>query len=232
MKLLAPSFLASSSIAEQWQLKSEHKRSSSKLEAESQPMRLFIALDITDSIRDRLTRFVEGVSGFAPDARWLKPESLHVTLKFIGEQTDPAVEQIKQSLSEIRASASEIHFRGYGFFPTAKSARVFWIGMEAGPELPVLAAAIDDRMASLGIPKEERAFSPHLTLARRSGGSGSPRRSKTDGPNSAFHHLHEKLAALPAPEFGTMTAREFFLYRSQLSPKGSKNTKLATFALS
>src|SRR5436190_4345714 len=115
MKLLAPSFLASSSIAEQWQLKSEHKRSSSKLEAVSQPMRLFIALDITDAIRDRLTRFVEGVSGFAPHARWVKPESLHVTLKFIGEQPDSAVEQIQQAFSGLQASAPEIHFRGYGF---------------------------------------------------------------------------------------------------------------------
>jgi RNA 2',3'-cyclic 3'-phosphodiesterase len=194
-------------------------------------MRLFIALDITDAIRDRLIRFVEGVSGFAPDARWVKPESLHVTLRFIGEQPDSVVEQIQKALSGIQAGTPAIHFRGYGFFPTAKSARVFWTGMEASPELAVLAAAIDDRMASLGIPKEDRAFSPHLTLARRSGGSGSPRRSKTDGPNSAFHRLHEKLAALPPPEFGTMTAREFFLYRSQLSPKGSKYTRLATFAL-
>ena len=96
-------------------------------------MRLFIALDIDDAIRTRLSRFVEGVTGFAPDARWVKPESLHVTLKFIGEQPDPAVDQIKQALSQVESSGSEIHFRGYGFFPTAKSARVFWIGMEADP---------------------------------------------------------------------------------------------------
>jgi 2'-5' RNA ligase len=194
-------------------------------------MRLFIALDIDDAIRDRITRFVEGVTGFAPDARWAKPESLHVTLKFVGEQPDPAVEQIKQSLSAIQSSAAEIHFRGYGFFPTAKSPRVFWIGMEAGPQLAALAASIDDKMSSLGIPKEDRAFSPHLTLARRAGGSGSPRPSKSDAPNRIFHRLQEKLAARPTPEFGTMTAREFFLYQSQLSPKGSKYTKLARFVL-
>lgn len=194
-------------------------------------MRIFIAIDIDDTIRERITRFLEGVSGFAPDARWVKPESLHVTLKFIGEQPEPAVEQIKQALSVIPASMAEIHFRGYGFFPTAKSARVFWIGMEAGPQLAALAAAIDERTASLGIPKEGRAFSPHLTLARGAGGSGSPRRSKADGPNRTFQRLQEKLAALPAPEFGTMTTRDFFLYQSQLSPKGSKYTKLARFDL-
>jgi len=86
-------------------------------------------------------------------------------------------------------------------------------------------------MGTLGIPKEDRAFSPHLTLARGAGGSGSPRRSKADAPNRIFQRMQEKLAARPAPEFGTMTAREFFLYQSQLSPKGSKYTKLTRFDL-
>ena len=194
-------------------------------------MRLFIALDIDDAIRDRIARFIEGVQAFAPDARWAKPESLHVTLKFIGEQPEPAVDQIKHSLTSVSASAVDIHFQGYGFFPTAKSARVFWIGMEAGPQLAALAATIDEKMLSLGIPKENRAFSPHLTLARGAGRSASPRRHKTDAPNRIFQHLQEKLAALPTPEFGTMSAPEFFLYQSQLSPKGSKYTKLARFDL-
>jgi RNA 2',3'-cyclic 3'-phosphodiesterase len=194
-------------------------------------MRLFIALDIDDPIRERIARFVEGVTGFAPDACWARPESLHVTLKFIGEQPETAIEQIKQSLSTIQSSAPEIHFRGYGFFPTAKSARVFWVGMESGPPLAALAASIDDKMSSLGIPREDRAFSPHLTLARGRGGSGSPRRSKSDAPNRVFQRLQKKLAVLSPPEFGTMTALEFFLYQSQLSPKGSKYTKLARFVL-
>lgn len=194
-------------------------------------MRIFVALDIDDSIRERIARFMEGVQGFAPEARWVKPESLHVTLKFIGEQPEPAVEQIKLALGIVKAASAEIQFCGYGFFPTAKSARVFWVGMEAGPQLVSLAASIDDKTASLGIPKEDRTFSPHLTLARGAVGSGSPRWRKGDGPSRAFQHLQEKLAALPAPEFGTMTTREFFLYQSRLSPKGSQYTKLARFAL-
>jgi 2'-5' RNA ligase len=194
-------------------------------------MRLFIALDITDAIRERIVRFMEGVTGFAPDARWAKPESLHVTLKFIGEQPESALEQIKLSLATVQSSAPEINFRGYGFFPTAKSPRVFWIGLDAGPQLGALATAIDGSMAEVGIPKEDRPFSPHLTLARSPGGSGSPRRDSTDSPNRNFRHLQEKLAARPAPEFGAMTAREFFLYQSQLSPKGSKYTKLAGITL-
>jgi 2'-5' RNA ligase len=194
-------------------------------------MRLFIALDIDDAIRTRIARFTEGVAKFAPDARWTNPESLHVTLKFIGEQPDTAIEQIKRALETVSASATQIHLRGYGFFPTAKSARVFWVGMEADAQLAALAASIDQRMPALGIAKEDHAFSPHLTLARGAGGSGSPLRSKTDGPNRNFQRLQEKLTALPTPEFGTMTAREFFLFQSQLSPKGSKYTKLAQFAL-
>lgn len=196
-------------------------------------MRLFLALDIDDVIRERITPFVDGVRNFAPDARWVKPESLHLTLKFIGEQPETAQDRIKHAMAEVQVPAPEIHFRGYGFFPTVTAARVFWIGMESGPQLQVLAAAIDDKMPALGIPKEDREFSPHLTLARGPGGrgSGSPRRRKDDGPNRTFQILQKKLAALPTPEFGTMTPREFFLYQSQLSPKGSTYTKLANFAL-
>jgi 2'-5' RNA ligase len=194
-------------------------------------MRLFIALDLDDAIRARIARFMDGVGPFAPDARWVTPESLHVTLKFIGEQPDDSVDRIRLALRAFAAPTSEIHFRGYGFFPTAKSARVFWIGMDAGPQLAALAAALDDVTAALGIPKEDRAFSPHLTLARSRGSSGAPRSLTTDKPNRAFERLQEKLASRPTPEFGTMTPREFFLYQSQLSPKGSKYTKLAAFEL-
>jgi len=197
-------------------------------------MRLFIALDIDSEINQRITRFVEGVSAFAPDARWAKPESLHVTLKFVGEQPVALLEEIKRALGTVSAGAVELQFGGCGFFPTPKAARVFWIGVEARPQLAALAAAVDDQTARLGIPREERPFSPHVTLARGGGrgqGSGSPHWRKADRPNRSFQGLQEKLAALATPEFGTMTAHEFFLYQSQLSPKGSTYTKLATFAL-
>jgi RNA 2',3'-cyclic 3'-phosphodiesterase len=193
-------------------------------------MRLFVALDIDDAIRGRITRFLDGVRGFAPDARWVRPESLHVTLKFIGEKPEVEVEQIKTTLATIAAEKFEMNFRGYGFFPGARAPRVFWIGLEAGPSLPSLAAIVDEKLASLDIPKEEHAFNPHLTLARGGNGSGSPRKQKSDHANRSFQRLQEELAALPAPEFGTMTSREFFLYQSQLSPGGSKYTKLAGFA--
>ena len=194
-------------------------------------MRLFIALDIDDAIRSRISRFLDGVRGFTPDARWARPESLHVTLKFIGEEPEEDAEKIKQALETISADTFEMNFRGYGFFPSPRAPRVFWGGIEAGPGLPSLAAMVDERLSSLDIPKEQHAFTPHLTLARGGGRSGSPRQQKGDRPNRSFQRLQEKLEALPVPEFGTMTAREFFLYQSRLSPGGSKYTKLAEFSL-
>jgi 2'-5' RNA ligase len=194
-------------------------------------MRLFVALDIDDSIRARIARFLDGVREFAPDARWVRPESLHVTLKFIGEKSEEDVEKIKQALATIAADTVELNFRGYGFFPGSRSPRVFWIGSEGGSKLTSLAATVDKTLAQLGTPKEEHAFNAHLTLARGGGGSGSPRGRKGDRANRSFQRLQERLAARPTPEFGTMTAREFFLYRSKLSPSGSQYLKVAGFGL-
>jgi 2'-5' RNA ligase len=194
-------------------------------------MRLFLALDIDDAIRQRIARFLEGVRDFAPAARWVREESLHVTLKFIGEKADDAVPRLQHSLAALHGPEFEVAFRGYGFFPTPKSARVFWIGIQAGAKLTSLASAIDDITATLEVPRETHAFSPHLTLARKSGGSGAPGKRQGDGPNEVFRRLQEKLAAMPTPEFGTMTAREFFLYQSQLSRIGARYTKLHRFAL-
>jgi RNA 2',3'-cyclic 3'-phosphodiesterase len=194
-------------------------------------MRIFIALDIDDEIRHRIALFLDGVRGFAPDARWVSAESLHVTVKFVGEKSEDDVEKIKQSLATITADAFALTFRGYGFFPSVRAPRVFWIGIEPEPKLTASAAFVDERLAQIAIAKEEHAFTPHLTLARGAGGSGSPRWHKGDSPNRSFQQLQEKLAVRPAPEFGTMTVRDLFLFQSQLSPSGSRYTKLAAFAL-
>lgn len=194
-------------------------------------MRIFVALDIEDAIRARVQRFLEGVREFAPGARWVKTESLHVTLKFVGEKPAEMIEAFRQTLAAVRSDILDLTFRGYGFFPTPKSARVFWIGIESGMVLPALAKKIDDASAALGVARETHAFSPHLTLARGGGGSGAPGRNKADQPNQNFRKLQEKLAALPTPEFGTMSAREFFLYESKLSPGGPHYTKIASFSL-
>lgn len=192
-------------------------------------MRIFVALDIDEAIRNRIARFMDGLRGFASDARWVRPESLHVTLKFIGERTPENVNHMKEALKPVQASAIEMNIRGFGFFPSAKSPRVFWVGIEAEPSLAALASMVDDTMATLGVAKEEHVFSPHLTLAR--GGASRSPRNRSDGSKHGFQRLQEKLAALPVPEFGTMTAREFFLYQSHLSRGGSQYEKLAGFTL-
>ncbi len=192
-------------------------------------MRLFVALDLDAAIRQRIARFLDGVREFAPDARWVRAESLHLTLKFIGEQPDRKLDAIKQALAGIRSLATALNFHGYGFFPTVRSARVFWIGVEADEHLAQLARLVEEALEPLGIKAEGRDFSPHLTLAR--GKSAAPQRRPGDLPNRTFQQLQEKLNALPAPEFGTITAREFFLYQSKLSPAGSQYSQLQRFPL-
>ena len=124
-------------------------------------MRIFIGIDLANEIREKIARFLDGVRGFAPDLRWVRPESLHITLKFIGEQKPEQVEAISDRMRRVEGSAIEIRLGGHGFFPTAKSPRVFWIGIQAGPELGELATSIDASVAELGIPREDRPFSPH-----------------------------------------------------------------------
>jgi 2'-5' RNA ligase len=197
-------------------------------------MRIFVGIDLDPEVRARIEHFIERVQGFAPDARWARAESLHITLKFIGEQTPEQVEAIAESLRRVTGSAFEIRASGHGFFPTAKAPRVFWIGIHAGPQLAELARSVDAVVAKLGIACEDRPYSPHLTVAR--GGarraSGSPKWRKGDNPNTLFAALQKRLAGMGEIDFGKMTVREFILYQSRLSPGGSKYTKLQSLPLS
>jgi RNA 2',3'-cyclic 3'-phosphodiesterase len=194
-------------------------------------MRVFVALDIEEEIRRRICGFSEQLRVNAPSVRWVSEESLHVTLKFIGEKPEPDVKRIEAALGSIRAQQFQLTFRKTGFFPTPKAARVFWVGIEAEEGLAQLAKIIEDSLIALNIPKEARTFSPHLTLARASGRSGAPAWRKGDKPNRQFSTLQAYLERNPVPDFGTMTAREFFLYQSQLSSKGARYTKITRFEL-
>jgi len=195
-------------------------------------MRLFVALDIGETIRERIASFVKEIGPLAPDMRWVAAESLHVTLKFIGERPEGMVRDLEEALRKISAPAFQISFRGWGFFPTEKSARVFWVGIEAGSALAELAKRVEGELVLCGIEAESRAFSPHLTLARARTGSGAPGPQPSDKPNRRFQRLQAKLAAMPPLDFGTRHATEFFLYRSQLSSRGAQYTKIARFPLS
>ena len=192
-------------------------------------MRIFVGLDIPDSIRSAIARYIDGVRNFAPDVRWVRPESFHVTLKFIGEQKPEQVEQIKRELATIKSVPFDIAFREIGFFPNPKRPRVFWVGIHAPEALPQLAVAVDEAVARTGVARETNAYKPHLTLARE--GSGRPHSKRGHRPDIKLARLADKLKALPQPDFGTMTARGFFLYESKLSPSGARYFKLQAFPL-
>jgi 2'-5' RNA ligase len=181
-------------------------------------MRIFIGLDIPDEIRSRIGHYMESVRELAPDAHWVRIESLHVTLKFIGEAAESRVQAVQETLSQIKVPPFEIEFKNMGFFPSPKSARVFWIGIQASEALSQLAATIEQKLEKLGIAKEDKAYRPHLTLARAPMARGAGR---------CFQRLDpEELL-----QFGTMTAREFFLYKSELLRGGARYTKLQGFPL-
>ncbi len=175
---------------------------------------------------------MKGLQGFAPEARWIRPESLHLTLKFIGEQPVQGVDAIADRLQHIEAPSFELKVAGHGFFPTAEAARVFWTGVVENEGLTELAMKCEAALAELGIPREGRPYSPHLTLARDSARrSGSPKLRKGDRANSIFTALQLRQDLLQAADFGAVHVREFVLYRSQLSPEGSLYTKLRNFPL-
>jgi 2'-5' RNA ligase len=179
-------------------------------------MRLFIALDIPAEVHAALTNYMEQARALAPEARWARVEGLHVTLKFIGYVDDSVVKKIKAALSVIKAAPFEVKFVGVGFFPNPNAGRVFWAGVDGGDSLPRLASSIDAAMEKLGFARETKPYHPHLTLART---SSRPLREL------------QPLLADPPPQFGTMTAREFFLYQSQPQKGGSKYTKLERFGI-
>lgn len=190
-------------------------------------MRLFVALDIDTAIRECITQFREEMKAVAPDVRWVGPEMFHITLQFLGETNK--VDEIKSALANVQNSLVTLAFRGTGFFPTAQRARVFWVGIESDEHLQSLVNNIGDALAPLGFKREQEVYHPHLTLARA--GSGRPHSKHGERPAPGLQQVRTKLESMPQPEFGTMTAHEFILYQSTLSPKGSRYTKLATFPL-
>jgi 2'-5' RNA ligase len=181
-------------------------------------MRLFTGLDLPAEVVERLADLVERLR---PAARisWSPPANLHITTKFIGEWPEDRLEELQSSLEALPGRAAiMVHVGGLGFYPNARSPRIFRCAVEA-PGLAELAADTDSATGRLGVESEKRAYSPHLTLARI--------REALD-----LRALHERVAALGTVDFGRFEARAFVLFRSQLRPSGSLYTKLAEFSLS
>ncbi len=179
-------------------------------------MRLFVAIEIEPAIRERIGEFVDRLRPRISEARWVRPEGLHVTLKFLGNVADERRAAIEKALRSVRGKPFTLSLKSLGMFPNPRSPRVLWVGIEAGPELERIAADIDRQMASVGFEREKRAFSPHVTLARFN--------ERPEG------NLGSLISETPL-SFGTMTASRFHLYESKLSPKGSRYTKITSFDL-
>ena len=179
-------------------------------------MRLFVAVEIEPAIRERISEFVSGLRPQIPGARWARPEGLHITLKFLGNVADEGRTTVENALRSVREREVTLSLKQLGVFPNPRSPRVIWVGIQAGPELEQLATAVDRQVGSLGFETEKRGFSPHVTLARFK-----------QGPRGNLGSLLSEAQ----PSFGTMTAKEFHLYESKLSPQGSRYTKLASFKL-
>jgi len=180
-------------------------------------MRLFVAIEISQDVRAALAVLLGELRAMTPQVKWVRAENMHLTLKFLGETDSSKLTAIQPALSAIRSSqAVTLHFRGLGFFPNAKRAKVFWAGMEASPNLPSLAAEIDQAMHKFGFPLEDRPFTAHLTLARLQ-------------PPGLPPKLAAAVQESPSREFGSLMAREFHLIESKLKPAGAEYTTLQSF---
>jgi RNA 2',3'-cyclic 3'-phosphodiesterase len=190
-------------------------------------MRLFVALDIDEPIRDRITAFRDKMRRFAPDIRWVDPETFHVTLQFLGETK--RLDEIRQVLQLVQCPPVSVTFRGAGFFPNPKAPRVFWVGIRGDEHLQELVNAISHALTPLGYERDPGPFTPHLTLARS--GSGRPKPVRGERPAPALLRVGVELAKSPEPDFGTMAAHQFYLYESHLSSAGARYEKRVAFAL-
>ena len=177
-------------------------------------MRLFTAVDIDDDVRKRLADLLARLRPLAK-LNWTTPDRMHITAKFIGEWPEDRLEEMKRTLASVGSpGAFEIEIRDLGWFPNSRHPRVFWAGVHGGSALEVLAHATEDAVFELGVGREDRAYSPHLTLAR----------IREAVPLEA---LRRELDSIGDIEFGIVRPSAFYLYLS----RAGRYTKLAEFPL-
>jgi 2'-5' RNA ligase len=125
-------------------------------------IRLFVGVELPEDVRARLA----GLCGGVPGARWVAPESLHLTLRFIGDVAEDVADDANDAHGALRAPAFDLEFAGVGHFDSAGEVRVLWAGVAKSPALVQLQRTIESALVRIGLPREERRFSPHVTLAR------------------------------------------------------------------
>lgn len=186
-------------------------------------MRLFVALDFPDPVRESLRDLIARLKPACRNAQWVRPEAMHVTLKFIGEVEANKLAPIRAALAPVHSTEPvDLQFRGLGFFPNERRPRVLWCGMEASANLAELVAAVERALVPLGIPAESRDFVPHLTLAR----------FHTEGAaRSDLETLVRAADELKSYDFGRTREMQFHLIESILKPAGAEYKRVEIFPI-
>jgi 2'-5' RNA ligase len=194
-------------------------------------IRCFVAVELDAPLRAaiaevqrRVRTAVENVAGREARVQWVRPDSIHVTIKFLGDVPEEQVDAIAQALRGVAADrrAGMVEVAGLGVFPDLRNTRVCWIGLREGAERLVhLAEDIDAALERLESPRESRPYNPHLTLARvKEGGRAVGRAIE-----------QQDLLAKESGSIGRLPVRALALMRSELRSTGSVYTRLAGIAL-
>ncbi|KMP11257.1 hypothetical protein UZ36_05065 [Candidatus Nitromaritima sp. SCGC AAA799-C22] len=189
-------------------------------------LRLFLAIDIPSSAREAITTLQNRFKTLGFKASWVRPENIHLTLKFLSNTPSAQVPDIKQAVA--RAANLSTGFTatlsGIGVFPNFKKPRVLWVGMnDPQNHLQALRELIERQMELIGFPREKRNFNPHLTLARI--------KQSRSGNRESFNRLKREIEAHPKFETEPFRADSVRLIQSQLTPEGSIYTVLEEFPL-
>lgn len=184
--------------------------------------RTFIAIELDDELREILGRLQSLLRRkIASDCvRWVRPEGIHLTLKFLGDTRPEQVEQVKEALARAVAPVRPFQFTvgGVGCFPNTRRPRVVWVGVhEPTGAMKRLHSAVEAEVAPLGFPTEGRPFSPHLTLGR----------VHRQAPRSEVQQLGEVVAASAVGDLDEMHVGEVCYIKSDLRPGGAVYTTLS-----
>jgi 2'-5' RNA ligase len=181
-------------------------------------IRSFIAFDIeSHEVLKKLAEAQSLLVGTGADLKPVKPQNIHVTVRFLGNISSETVEKIFEEMKEVQFVAFDIRIHGVGAFPNVKYPRVVWAGIREGADqLRSIFNQLEPRLHSLGFAPDSKGFSPHLTIARvRSG------RSKAE--------LAQSITESANFEFGTISGKCLKLKRSELTPKGPVYSTLREF---
>ncbi|MBI2082602.1 MAG: RNA 2',3'-cyclic phosphodiesterase [Deltaproteobacteria bacterium] len=185
-------------------------------------IRSFIAIDPSEFVLESLGEFLKKVDKNTQGVRWVHEGGIHLTLRFLGEIEEEIVIQVKERLIKVATQlpSFELMTKGIGFFPHISRPRIVWVGLDGEVErLQQLKSAVTMSVADLKIhPEEDRAFQPHLTLGRI-------RDSKALVGLVAIEEEGRKLRS------EKFRVEELILYKSELTPKGARYTRLASFRL-